>query len=278
MRLAWVTDIHLNFVRRPALRDFVQEVNDAGPDAVLVGGDVAEADSVCERLEELRTLLDRPVHFVLGNHDFYGGAIADVRRRARELAFAPGGPIHLPNAGVVPLTAKTALVGHDGWGDARLGNHDASPIILNDFLLIEELAAELPDLRRRGALTPASRARLLTVLRRLGDEAGAHFQQFLPDALRDFENVVVLTHVPPFRESCWHDGRISDDDWLPYFSCAAAGAAILAAVADRPDRQVTVLCGHTHGAGECEPLPNLRVLTAGAVYGQPRLQRILEAA
>jgi len=39
-----------------------------------------------------------------------------------------------------------------------------------------------------------------------------------------------------------------------------------------------VLCGHTHGAGEAEILPNLRVLTAGARYGAPVVQRALEWA
>lgn len=37
-----------------------------------------------------------------------------------------------------------------------------------------------------------------------------------------------------------------------------------------------VLCGHTHGAGECDESPNLRVLTGGSEYGQPRVQRIID--
>jgi 3',5'-cyclic-AMP phosphodiesterase len=37
------------------------------------------------------------------------------------------------------LTPNTALVGHDGWGDGRLGDLNWSGVILNDFLLIEEL-------------------------------------------------------------------------------------------------------------------------------------------
>jgi hypothetical protein len=39
---------------------------------------------------------------------------------------------------------------------------------------------------------------------------------------------------------------------------------------------MTVLCGHTHSSGEAQILPNLRVLTGGAVYGKPALQRVLE--
>jgi Icc protein len=54
------------------------------------------------------------------------------------------------------------------------------------------------------------------------------------------------------------------------------GDVLAEAMAAHPDRNMTVLCGHTHGAGEAEMLPNLRVLTGGAVYGMPRIQRVLD--
>ena len=97
----------------------------------------------------------------------------------------------------------------------------------------------------------------------------------LPPALERFEQVLVLTHVPPFREACWHEGQISNDAFLPYFACRATGEAILDAASARPDRQVTVLCGHTHSGGECQPLPNLRVVTGAAEYTKPALQQPL---
>ena len=43
-----------------------------------------------------------------------------------------------------------------------------------------------------------------------------------------------------------------------------------------PERTMTVLCGHTHGAGYVRILENLEVRTGGAVYGVPELQEILE--
>jgi len=38
------------------------------------------------------------------------------------------------------------------------------------------------------------------------------------------------------------------------------------------------LVGHTHGAGTNEPLPNLQVITGGADYGHPQIERIIEVA
>ncbi len=136
---------------------------------------------------------------------------------------------------------------------------------LNDFVMIEELSS-------------LSREKRNERLRALGDEAASFVREILPKALTDYKEVVFLTHVPPFKESCWHEGRISDDDWLPYFTCKATGDALLEVVRSRPDRRVTVLCGHTHGAGVADLLPNLKVLTGGADYGKPRIEQILDVA
>ena len=64
--------------------------------------------------------------------------------------------------------------------------------------------------------------------------------------MRRFQHIMVLTHVPPFREACWHEGRISDDNWLPHFTCKAVGDVLIEAMAANPDHRMTVLCGHTH--------------------------------
>ena len=96
------------------------------------------------------------------------------------------------------------------------------------------------------------------------------------DALAARRNVIVLTHVPPFREACWHEGRISDDDWLPHFACRAVGQRLAEAMRVRPNCGMTVLCGHTHGSGIARILPNLVVSTGGAVYGEPAIQDVWE--
>jgi hypothetical protein len=92
------------------------------------------------------------------------------------------------------------------------------------------------------------------------------------------DHVLVLTHVPPFREACWHEGRISSDDFLPHFACAATGTVLRDFADAHPERQVTVLCGHTHSAGEAVIRPNLRVRTGSARYGEPAVQDVITVA
>jgi Icc protein len=265
MKLAWYTDIHVNFLRQPGVEAFFAMLAETECDAFLLSGDIGEAPNVAQLLNALDNVARRPVYFVLGNHDFYRGSIAGVRKTVQQLCAVCPDLHWLPDAGVVPLTADACLVGHDGWGDGRLGDYFGSDVLLNDFGLIEEFGGFDEDPEER-----------LAKLHALGDESAAHFRAVLPDALSRFRHVLVVTHVPPFRESCWHEGRLSDDAWLPFFTCKAVGDVLVEAMREHPDREMTVLCGHTHGAGEAEILPNLRVSTGGAVYGSPKVQRVLE--
>lgn len=86
----------------------------------------------------------------------------------------------------------------------------------------------------------------------------------------------MLNHVPPFKEACWHQGQLSGDDWLPFFSCKAVGDVLQDAMKQHSDVAMTVLCGHTHSAGACQILPNLKVTTGCTEYGAPQVQQIVE--
>ena len=262
-RLAWLTDLHLNFVTASHVERLCRSVAESGADAVLLTGDIGEAHDVEPLLEALDAGLGMPLYFVLGNHDFYGGGIARVRAGIQALCARSPRLIYLTQAEVVALTGETGLIGHDGWADGRLGDYDRSEVLLNDYRLIEELAGLDKEAR-------------LGRLHALGDEAAAHLRALLPEALgRRFRRLIVLTHVPPFREACWHRGRISDDDWAPHFACRAVGEVLREAMAAHVECEMTVLCGHTHSPGEAQVLSNLRVLTGGAEYGRPEVQRVL---
>ena len=263
MKAAWLTDIHLDFLDAAAVSRFARKVRDASPDIVLISGDIAQAPSIAEHLSNLASEVMRPIYFVLGNHDFYHGSVVDVRMRVRDLSAQSNGLHWMNDAGVVQLTPRTCLVGHDGWGDGRIGDFHSSAVRLNDFLLIEELVG----LRRED---------LLPKLNHLGDEAAMHFRLLLPQALDEAEHVVVLTHVPPFLESAWYAGRYCDADWLPFFCCQAVGHVLAEFMGRHTTRRMTVLCGHTHGGGTSQILPNLVTVTGPAQYGGPVIQDLFE--
>jgi Icc-related predicted phosphoesterase len=263
LRIGWITDIHLNFVSPGKRTAFYSELRERDLDAILLGGDIGEADSVTQLLAEIEKNLQMPIYFVLGNHDFYRGSIAAVRDAVARQAAVSKYLRWLPARGVVPLTATTALAGHDSWADGRLGDFFHSEVLLNDYLLISELRGQEKQER-------------YSRLNALGDEAAEFLERRVSEALADRRDIIVLTHAPPFRESCWHEGRISDDDYLPHFACRAVGDRLAAIMRDRPAQTMTVLCGHTHSSGSARILDNLIVYTGQAQYGEPELQRVFE--
>ncbi len=264
-RAAWVTDIHLNFAGHGVRERFLDEIRAQQPDIVLVGGDIGEAPSFGRHLRWMASALRLPIYFVLGNHDFYHGSVAGVRAEVRKLTRRVPDLVWLGAEEVVSLTEETALVGHDSWADGRLGDFWGSNVEMSDFHVIEELQVSQRQVR-------------LERMQALADEAAEHIHRVLPKALISHRRVLLLTHVPPFREAAWHQGRTSTPAWLPFFSNKAMGDVLRSVMQRHPEHQLTVLCGHTHGHGECEILPNLRVLTGGAEYGRPQVQRVLDIA
>jgi Icc protein len=264
-RIAWLTDIHLNFVRpRSGVERFLEAIKAKAPDAVLISGDIGEADSVVRFLERIDSVLGLPVYFVLGNHDFYRGSIAHVRQKVGELCLARPNLTYLTlQRDVVELSPRIGLVGHDGWADARAGDYDLSQVTLNDYLVIDELA-------------PLSKEQRKDRMRQFGTEAALHLRRLLAESAERFDETLLVTHVPPFRELCWHNGVPLDDHWAPHFSCTAVGQAIVSVMRDYPERHLTLLCGHLHTGSQHDPLPNISGLVGGAEYGHPEMVRLLE--
>ena len=261
-KIAWVTDIHLNFLNVQRLEKFINLIRNESPDVLLIGGDIGEAPNVSSYLQRLEQSLDSQIYFVLGNHDFYYGSLSQVKEKVREISNASDRLFFLDDIPYVELTKDIALVGHSSWADGRLGNYNKSQIVLDDYILIEEFL-ELDKAQR------------LHKLKELGDKAASQLKYNIETALKHYKKLLCLTHVPPFRESCWHKGKIEDDNYLPHFACKVMGDAIRPIMQSRPDSYLTVLCGHTHGYGRTKILENLEIITGSAKYGQPKIQQVI---
>ncbi|MBA2539789.1 MAG: metallophosphoesterase family protein [Deltaproteobacteria bacterium] len=256
MRVVWVTDVHLNFVEVERMKAFADAIMRERPDRIFVTGDTAEAHDVEKCFDLMRAIA--PCHGVLGNHDYYGSSIAALRDRARRTGWwLPHEPVR--------LTEATMLVGVDGWGDGRCGNLE-SRVLLSDWKEIAEL----------DGLLFCESAQRCAKLQAVG-AAEADALRIQLATLEPTRELIVLTHVPPFPEACWYQGKQSSPDWLPWFTCVAVGEVLLAHARAHPAMTITVLCGHTHGTGEYRPVENLVVRTGGwppgvQSYGNPIVQ------
>lgn len=262
-RIAWMTDIHLNFMGTVQIEDWLRTIKQQDFHAMLITGDIGESDSLQDYLIRINGHLGVPIYFVLGNHDYYRSTIENVRANISRLNAEHAQLNWLPEQGVVKLSDTVGMIGHGAWGDGGYGDFLNSDLMLNDYVLIQDLCDLEPQQR-------------LLKLRALGQSAGIYIRRTLPTALQRFEHVYVALHVPPFQESCWYNGKTPnhDDDYLPHFTCKAVGDALLDIADQYPTKQITVLCGHTHGTGEVMMRPNLHVITAGAEYGSPTIARI----
>jgi predicted phosphohydrolase len=237
-------------------------------DGLLISGDIAEGHEVVACLQQLTRWVSVPIFFVLGNHDFYGSSIGQtgqaVIRACREhdrlhyLTDLSAIPLNLPGS-----APGTYLVGEDAWGDATEGNYEQSYVRLNDFVQIEDFRSSDP-------------ADWKAMLCQFGSIAAQRLSVKLRELPSDAKRVIVLTHVPPFREACWYEGRTTDDNWAPFFVCGQVGRVLRDFCHVRPQCQCTVLCGHTHHGGTAEVEPNLTVYTGAAHYGHPSIVALLE--
>lgn len=262
LRVLWITDLHLDAAKQERVNAFFQEMIEQNPDAILIGGDIGNGVNSLAYLKRLTELFQKPLYFVLGNHDFYYSSIKKIRQMARFACDEWKETHYLTRNGVVELTSSTALIGHDGWADGRSGNFLDSTVMLNDYLLIDELKN----------LTLASRQKMLN---QLGSEAADELRPVLLKALEQYEQVLILTHAPPFRESCMYKGRVCDENWAPHFVCQSVGEMLREVLSQFPTKQVLVLCGHSHHGADQKILPNLRVLTGHCELGDPSVQSMI---
>ncbi|MBU0983408.1 MAG: metallophosphoesterase [candidate division Zixibacteria bacterium] len=263
MKLAWMTDIHLNHLMPYARGAFLASLADANADALVITGDIGEAPSVGDYLRQIASAAARPVYFVLGNHDFYRGSIVSTREHVTALSEDNRHLHYLTVSAGICLSESAAIIGHDCWSDGGYGNWQQSDVTLMDYRLIREFKS----------LDKHDR---LDLMRRLAGDAVAHLRNQLAELPGSVTGVVVLSHPPPFREVCLYDNQIGDDDHLPHFSCQALGDWLIAEAEQNPHRRFTVLCGHTHHLADLNTTPNLRVQVGHAEYGLPAVQQIIE--
>ncbi len=263
MRLGWITDPHLNHCSLAAWERFVAQVRQSDCAAVVISGDISEGEDVMFQLRRMADAFAVPIYFVLGNHDFYFSSLERTRRGIREGAAADPRLHYLPDVPPVQLAPGIVMIGEDGWGDATEGDYARSRVRLNDFQLID-------DFRLAG---PSQWPSMLT---ELGRQSAMRLSRQLEVALRDNQQVLVVTHVPPYREACWYEGRTTDDHWAPFFVCGQTGVVLRQAAQQHCAARLEVICGHTHHGGVAEIQENLRVTTAGAEYGEPALACVID--
>jgi len=261
--LAWLSDIHLEFLHTRGAADFYREIKKAPVDGIILTGDISSSFRIGQNLTELASL-GKPVYFTTGNHEYFGSSFAAVDEEIADTCSKTAGLVRLGQGEIVRLSTDTVLIGHAGWGDGRAGLGSKSTFKMDDAEAIEEF---------RGL----SQTNLFRKLRTLGDSAARYIEHLLPLAAAHADTVYIATHVPPFTKAARHGKGNSSPEALPYFTNQALGEVLLRFALKWPSKCMVVLCGHTHTCCQYQPTANLLVKVAGVRLGSPKIQEILTA-
>ncbi|WP_372370793.1 metallophosphoesterase [Candidatus Uabimicrobium sp. HlEnr_7] len=262
LKALWLTDIHLEFLEDDLLQKFIVETKQYDFDMIWITGDISHGPHLSPHLISLANSFQKPIYFVLGNHDFYGQKMIDVYGDMATITTNPN-LTYLSTSSGIHLNDNNVLIGHDSWGDGRYGNYYQSEIVLNDFFAIRDFVG-------------LSKENILQKMQDIVSKATIHTEKVLNKALQTYEHVWMLTHVPPFKEASLYGEVIADDNWLPFFSCKQMGDMLKEVMRKHSKQKLTVLCGHTHNKADIQVCENLRVYVGGAEYCKPCVQRIFD--
>jgi Icc-related predicted phosphoesterase len=194
MRLHILSDLHLEFA------SFTPSAVDA--DVVILAGDVHVGHAGLKWIRE--TYRDKPVLYVLGNHDFYGQTIPTLTRQLEEIAAKTN--VHVLENNSVRI-GEVLFLGATLWTDFLLnGTQYLSEITAQVGMVDYERIRTAP---KEQLLTPSNTRRLHEAsLRWLGEQVASHRG----------EKVVVITHHAPSAKSI--SERYQGDALNPAFASA----------------------------------------------------------
>lgn len=278
--LIWCTDIHLDFLDGPndvgrVHEEFAEPLSKVECDGILITGDISLADDVVRHLGILDRIVNKPIYFVLGNHDFYGGSFSNVRDAVRAACDASNNLRYLTGSGPVSLSEKVALVGDDGWYDAGYGDPFRSPYIMSDWLRIHDYV--IGGAKTVGMYGPGiDMGTVVGLSRKFAAESAERMHAALTAAAQSHEVVVALTHVPPWTKVHRHDGKSGSPVAHPWYTSKVMGYVIEEVAKAHPKVKFEVFCGHTHGKFDAKIRPNVTCHVGGSDYGAPGIAGTLQ--
>lgn len=257
MKIVWCTDIHLDFLSKERRRGFLDRLKNSG-DIILISGDICEArnEMIFDEIEDIGI----KTYYILGNHDFYTSSYEKRKQMAFFRELNDPNPIveYFHNKMTILPGTKTALIGINGWYDGRYGDYITSNVIINDFRLIEDFKGLNKEQR-------------LEQMQSFADEDANTLKYWLDIISKeDVDDIILITHVPPFAQVSKHRGIQSDAYYLPFYSNKVLGDVLL-----NTPKPTLVLCGHTHGAAYTE-IGNIKVIVGQSDYGSPIIQKVFE--
>lgn len=263
MEYIWLSDTHLNFLTKSDLIHFILELEAKQVDGIFLTGDISTGPHIIHHLLYLKKITQIPIYFVLGNHDYYRSSIREVRASVHDLCSHNTNLFYLSKSEPISLTSEIALIGHDGWYDARWREPKTSLIFLWDWFNIKDFRSLFDNTER------------MDLLHALAEEATYSIEIALEKALKTHSIVYMLTHFPPWPEPESSLFGLVEKFWAPYNSCKIMANMLEKIMKAHPTKKLIVLSGHTHKESNLQITENIELKVARADFGRPIIQEII---
>jgi len=211
----------------------IRHLQASEPAGVFLTGDVSNGSHVEPNVSKLARNLKCPIYFVLGNHDYHFRTIDSVHDDMRRLMRSHSNLNWMTEKGVVSLNEEVAIIGTEGWYDARRGDHTWLKWTFDRMFTYD--FRDLSCHKDR-----------VVLYRKMANESAEHVAVNLEKAFETHTTVYVLTHFPPWFEATYDKSSWFVKYHLPYNTNTAMGIAIENVMKKNPDKNVIVLAGHTH--------------------------------
>ena len=267
----WVTDTHL-LPSDNELNRFCQKLNDTKSDFILHTGDICNySHYTSASLLKMSRQIKKPFLFVLGNHDYSGNSIEEMRKFLREFNLGHR-ELHkmlwLNDVDYVSLGENQALIGIDGFPDARYGKVRGTA----SFDKIKEFNFNTNFFEQHY---------FLKSLRQEADKEANNLNLRLNKAYGNgFKEIIIATHIPPFHELCINRKKSKNEATtinysnLPLYSSKIIGDVIKEFAQKHLDSSITIYCGHTHVSHDFQPLSNVNAKVGDAYKYTGVIQKI----
>lgn len=230
----WLSDTHLNLSIFPLLkRIFLLGLNNHNADGIFLTGDISSGRWLEYDLKFLASYFNKPIYFVLGNHDLHGRFIESVHSDIRRISKEFNNLYWMHDNPIISLKEDVAIIGEDGWYDGEAGESKYLKYTSDWFRTLDFYYLDSFDQR-------------IKLWKEMANKSAELVARKLEKALEGHKTVYILTHMPPWPEATGAIGTKTEKFWLPYNTNVAMGKAIEKVMKGRKKKRVIVLAGHCH--------------------------------
>lgn len=258
MKIAFCSDLHLNFIPKNEIINFANKITDTGCDILLISGDIAESQSLDECLSLLANTFCKPIYYVLGNHCYYKSSIKDTINYCNK--YLNTGYLNFMDNRIVKINNEITLIGQNIFYDLSVGN------LTGDFDIAD--FDQIKDFKP--LMYPKQR---LDYFQNKAREDAINLHNLIEEAVNYSKKIIYLAHPPLDEDISFYGDRKSPSYSIGYFCNKIVGDKLKEMASKYLNIDFLALTGHSHYRASYE-VDNLKMYVAAAKYYEPNIEKI----